>query len=340
MDKLRRTFAQAIHSDAQPIENSDAILDFARSELTRVTVTDSDLESMCRDQASSYLPRQDTGAGEVAAFICNLLRQRRPGSLVRVGDGEGMALRLAEGSSNRIHLDVFQRKVRKQNGQPIPDDAAHAFAKAVRDAIDDADVIGFRSLDSSVVGSEMPRIRHYLDARKRPSWFLKKVDGSLGILYAREHFAQQLAQRAMVGKVVTSAWIHLGLIRHLDAILSAAESVIIITGRPSLENPFRERLGAKLRRFITVPVQGYHAESLEASHYGIAPQIMRELASLSDMPGTVVLIGAGLFGKLYAHHVKAHGAVAVDLGSAFDLLSGVSTRPAHRSIDMEAVRWI
>jgi hypothetical protein len=48
----------------------------------------------------------------------------------------------------------------------------------------------------------------------------------------------------------------------------------------------------------------------------------------------------GIFGKIYCQAAKASGAVAVDLGSAFDVLAGISTRPSHHDYDLEAQRWI
>lgn len=53
-----------------------------------------------------------------------------------------------------------------------------------------------------------------------------------------------------------------------------------------------------------------------------------------------MLVGAGFFGKIYCHTAKMNGAVAVDLGSAFDVLAGLSTRPAHTSVDVKALSWL
>jgi hypothetical protein len=51
-------------------------------------------------------------------------------------------------------------------------------------------------------------------------------------------------------------------------------------------------------------------------------------------------VGAGLFGKVYCHTAKQDGAVAIDLGSAFDILAGLETRPVHKWYDISAMRWI
>jgi hypothetical protein len=44
---------------------------------------------------------------------------------------------------------------------------------------------------------------------------------------------------------------------------------------------------------------------------------------------TLVLIGAGIFGKIYCAAAKRSGGVALDMGSAFDILAGKLTRPAN-----------
>ena len=59
-----------------------------------------------------------------------------------------------------------------------------------------------------------------------------------------------------------------------------------------------------------------------------------------DLRGKLVLAGAGLFAKVYCHAAKLNGAVAIDLGSAFDILAGLETRPAHKDRDINALRWI
>ena len=59
-----------------------------------------------------------------------------------------------------------------------------------------------------------------------------------------------------------------------------------------------------------------------------------------DLRGTLVLVGAGFLGKLYCQAAKNSGAVAVDFGSAFDILAGVVTRPIHATVNVDALRWV
>jgi hypothetical protein len=56
-----------------------------------------------------------------------------------------------------------------------------------------------------------------------------------------------------------------------------------------------------------------------------------------------VLAGAGIFGKKYCATARQNGAVALDLGSAFDILEDKITRPVHSNpsiIDPNHGPWI
>ncbi len=43
-------------------------------------------------------------------------------------------------------------------------------------------------------------------------------------------------------------------------------------------------------------------------------------------PGDLVLVGAGIFGKIYCNDIKKQGGVAIDVGSMMDAWAGVKTR--------------
>jgi hypothetical protein len=162
---------------------------------------------------------------------------------------------------------------------------------------------------------------------------------ALGILYAREFLRHELARGALANKILTSAWIHLSLIPHLDEVMSAAKSVVGITGRAELKDQFEGRVGIRLRSFLQVPVQGFHPPSENESHYrAVFPRIFDALKE--DLRGTLVLVGAGFFGKIYCHAARESGAVAVDIGSAFDILAGKPSRCVHSRYNVDAWRWI
>ena len=53
-----------------------------------------------------------------------------------------------------------------------------------------------------------------------------------------------------------------------------------------------------------------------------------------------MLVGAGVFGKIYCHAAKSAGAVSLDIGSAFDILAGIQSRPVHKTKDVKRFRMV
>jgi hypothetical protein len=55
-------------------------------------------------------------------------------------------------------------------------------------------------------------------------------------------------------------------------------------------------------------------------------EIAAEVRAHSE-PGTLVLVGAGIVGKIFIGEAKRAGAVALDVGSLLDYMAGYPTRP-------------
>jgi len=272
---------------------------------------------------------EPTGANAAPAIVARIkraLERQEPLSLVRVGNGEGNAISLVEEPASDAIFRGFDFEFESQNGISIEVEAAVAFSKQVVEAIKSADIQGYRIQRFD----EKALVRQCL-ARHAFS-------PALGITYARALFYRQLIDENTTSTWFTNAWIHLNLIDHFDALIDSARRVVVITGRQELEAKFRDRLGSRLHRFARVPVQGYVPQSLADSHFQQFEQI-RALIEREVDSGMLVLIGAGLFGKIYCQDARDAGAVAIDMGSAFDLFAGVATRPIHRQIDLAVVRW-
>jgi glycosyltransferase GT-like protein len=271
-----------------------------------------------------FEPVAAKAAPVIAGRMKRALELGEPLSLVRVGNGEGNAVSLVEQPTSDLIFQGFDFEFVSQNGLSIGVDEAVPFSKKVVDAIKSADIQCYR-ID-----------RFDEDAGAR--YYLGKSDLSpaFGIIYARALFYRQLC--AEQGKWFSNAWIHFDLIDHLDALFDSASKVYVVTGRQELEGKFRKRLGSRLQRFAHVPVQGLIPPSRSHSHFALFEE-MRSLIRREASAGTLMLIGAGLFGKIYCQDARSCGAVAIDMGSAFDLLAGHVTRPVHRQIDLAAVRW-
>lgn len=303
-------------------------IQFITEEFERIFIGDRDLRSLCSRNAPLFLPDGPAAIPAICDRITDALRDRTPISLLRLGDEEGIAMGMTKPAPlHPLQISTFYEEFLSQNDIAVPQDAAIALCREIRTALNAADIIGFRSFGTD----EATMIR---DSIKR-EW----AYAALGFLYARELLQQGMTEGCWRRSVVTSAWIHLDIIPHLSTIFDRAESIIVITGRAELHDEARSRLGERLEAFITVPVQGFVPPSPEQSHLLRAfPDVRQRLSQ--DLRGKLVLVGAGLFGKVYCHVAKLHGAVAIDLGSAFDILAGLSTRPVHKNYDIGAMRWI
>jgi len=306
---------------------SEEAIYFARAEFERIFIGDAELRSLCCERTKKFLPDGPAAAPIICDQIIAYLREQTPASLLRVGDGEGGALGMTNSVIHPQQASAFYAKFLRQNGVAIPQEDAISLCTKVRSALASADIVGFRSFRFA----EKQVIQDYLDRGE--------LNAGLNLLYARELLQRGLLQDRWRDAIITSAWIHLDLISHLGKIVDAARSIIVITGRSELRAEVCSRFGSRLEDFISVPVERRAPKSPDESHYfGVFLSVLKRLNQ--DLRGKLVLAGAGLFAKVYCHAAKLNGAVAIDLGSAFDILAGLETRPAHKDRDINALRWI
>jgi hypothetical protein len=300
---------------------------FCRAEYQAIFMPDEEVLALCRAFAASFLPDGAAAAPKVCDRITSALRRQVPLSMVRVGNGEGNALGMTKHSISPPQQQTFYTEFVSQNGIEIPVQDAVRFCQDVRYALRSSDVVGFRSFrfdEGGMIRNAIERGDAY---------------AALGFLYAREFLQEGLIEGYLHGKVITGAWLHLDILPFIDRLLEASEATVVITGRSELRDAFVSRLGSRLKAFISVPVQGFRPSSTLCSHfYSAFPVVCKRLNT--DLRGTLVLVGAGLFGKVYCQVAKEHGAVAIDLGSAFDVLAGLETRPVHKRYDFSSLRWL
>ncbi|HYW17193.1 MAG TPA: hypothetical protein VE891_13705 [Allosphingosinicella sp.] len=269
------------------------------------------------------------GARAVPAIVHRLkdsLARGQPLSLVRVGNGEGNAVSMLDRPVTNAAFEGFDFEFVSQNGLSVSVGEAVSLSRQVVDAIKSADIQGYR-------------IGRFDEATVIAQCFDRgEISPVLGLIHARRLFHMQLTACSSEPTWFTNAWIHLDLLPHLETLCEAAPRILVITGRQELEEQLKARLGGKLLGLLHVPVQGYAPQSLADSHFGRFEQVRSRIRT-EGLAGALVLVGAGLFGKIYCQDARNAGAVAVDLGSAFDLLAGVATRPAHREFDLAATRW-
>ena len=286
----------------------------------------------CHAKSRLLIEGHKDGARFIAHEAVDRLKNSKPLAMIRIGEGEGNVLGFFR-SEGCIELKWFNSIFYTMDCQVLPIAAAKRFAGELSRAVGKADIIGFRSFT--------PHPRYALDifnAINRSS-----LRSALGMIRSLQYAKFAVEHCMFRNAVITSAWVHIGLLGHLDFLLENAPVVVVITGRPELEAFFCDKLDKRLSAFITIPVQASDDKSTDRHlHY---PKRYNEIMEMltTDLRGSLVLIGAGIFGKIYCAAAKRSGGVALDLGSAFDILAGKLTRPAHSDpafFDLDDVPWI
>jgi hypothetical protein len=301
-------------------------MDFCRDLFADNFIDGPDLERLARQCSAGLIAEAPQSVEILFRQVRHKLSERRSFSMIRVGNGEGNAYGMTLPLDHDVMFSTFCTEFNNQNHLGIGIEEAQAFSRRVIEAIDNADMIGFRSFCFDEIAI-IERCIANGDAY-----------AALGITYARRYLCDRLKAGEMQGKLLSSAWIHLDLVNRFDELLAIGSKVMVITGRTELHEGFRARLGDRLTAFLSVPVQGFVPASFAASHYG--HRFAETCDALrQDLRGHLVLVGAGLFGKIYCDLAARHGAVALDLGSLFDVLSGLNTRPVFRRFNFEGCRW-
>lgn len=304
---------------------------FARSEFERAFIRDESIDVLAVQGCQQLLSRQYEAAPVLTRAIIEQLKRAQPYSLIRVGDSEGTCFGLTRDFNRAERLQAFNRAFAAQEGSELSVEEAVSFSRLVYESIVSANTIGFRAIERSRDRPELDILTKAIELRLHVA--------ALGGIYEREFLHECLKKGLFIHKTLTSAWVNLTLIPYLGDIMNSANAVIVISGRSQLKEAFKTRLGERLQMFLDVPVEKRRAKIDQESHFRSA--FPRTLDCLqSDLRGVLVLVGAGLFGKVYCQTAKTNGAVAIDLGSAFDILAGLTTRLEHPQYGVKALSWI
>ena len=291
------------------------------------------LES-CKLESRLLVESAREGAAYVADEALHALANRSPFMMIRIGDGEANLLRFAahEGS---FELKWVNALFELHDNQRLSPEESLTIAQDMLASIAIADVIGLRPLCPAPIDQHFNAILQTIDSGD--------MRGALGMIGAFNQADRSIRNHEFRHAVITSAWVHLTLLEHVDRLLDAASRVIVITGREELAPLFSRKLGSRLVAFLAIPLQASdQASPQRVFHY---PQRYRQVLEglQADLQGTLILVGAGIFGKKYCAVAKQSGGVALDLGSAFDVLAGVRTRPVHslaQFLDIQRESWL
>ena len=243
-------------------------------------------------------------AFEVFTATRRHLVERRPMSVIRLGDGEGAVMGYPEITSRKDvnrSLRIWLRTI------DVADPDVLRLGAELREAIRDADILG------------VPRARQVRSGM--PLW---------------RAVTQALESMQLVGP--DTALTHTALHRLLQhgllyrPLLQGADFVGVISCR-RMANPLREVFGVGEVRWYGVKGELEDTGDIETPHFPDGFEELRETLRV-PYPGALFLVGAGVFGKIYCHWIKQRGGIAVDIGSMFDSWAGEG-RVGHpvRSLD-------
>ncbi len=129
------------------------------------------------------------------------------------------------------------------------------------------------------------------------------------------------------GKTVASANLYLAIINNLDLLFQDVRaSVVLVTDQDDSVRLLKSRFPDVRFQVIRLPL--VESKRLRLPRLPVFLGLFEKTLA-QNLSGSLVLVGAGPWAEFYCTIAKQRGAVAVDIGSGFDLLSGRNTRPFH-----------
>jgi hypothetical protein len=238
-------------------------------------------------------------------IIRKSLAERRPLSLLRLGDGEGFAYPFpeAEGISSAL-FDGDDENLKRSyfRSKGLPADNYHRLIEDFRQAVARCDILGIPSIYRIIRNLSEPGSRYGMRRNQRA--FIR-ILGAVGVSIPLEQtiFTEERCHR--VREALDEPFV-------LE-LASQAESVVLVSRWPEIQGKFPTKSS-----LIVVP-------SKKRVLYQCYPEIAERVCAISG-PGTFVVIGAGVPAKIIADRARQSGAVALDVGSLMDYMLGQKTR--------------
>ncbi len=255
----------------------------------------------------------DAHRQELFNRIEGALKEQRPMSLVRLGDGEGYGYAVPDitGIGREQFVDDNAIRERMWWGATISPADRERVTDQFRAAVAGADIIGIPSIYRLIRDRSTPFSRYGETGGQRG---LAVVLGELGRaiptdrLLTEERCHQLLFQR-----------------QSLELLARLAERVVLV----SCWRKDQVALSARDLREVVIPPHTKVASLTgHASGASLATTFEAQVAEMADhcAPGTLVLVGAGFIGKIFIGEARKRGAVALDVGAVLDYLAGYKTR--------------
>jgi len=268
-----------------------------------------------------YTPR-------LAARLREVVIAGRPASCLRLGDGEGNILAADDTIFRNLQRLAAEKAAEIHLGRWFPDSVLRSWSREMLAAIGNADVVGVPCTDR-IAGL-------YRDLQHPPPDARPDIRGACGTINALR-FAYAALSQATPRRVVTNCAFHRTLLPHYRSILGPAARLGVIGCHPELPDKLKTAFGARQVDFFAIPNQASNTGKRSGPpHYPDRFNAVTD--SLSGIEkGQVVLVAAGILGKLYCDRVKQCGGIALDIGSVADVWVGRRARRYHKPAYLD--RW-
>lgn len=281
-------------------------------------------------QSSQKLDFKLLSFQNAAAEITRRLREERPMSFIRLGDGEGLILSICEKSS----LDDLHQLSTHFGGWGVSLGKVLQIRDELKDAATQADIVGVRD---DVVG--VPHDPGLFDlgtgvfereVKKR--FPLRACDADLPANACRRLALLNRAMGAMnfsASTLFTNAWIHwdLAATGQLYRWISDQKRIGLITSRINLPALLEDLLNVEVESYLVPDMYKDSHPRISGAHFPIRYEELRSELNV-DHPGKLFLVGAGICGKVYCRWIKERGGIALDIGAVLDTWMGIGSRPA------------
>lgn len=237
---------------------------------------------------------------EIEETVLQAVRERRAFSLIRLGHCEPRIL----GFPSFYPREQVNRTFRRQFGRKdFSDEEVIAMRELLREAVRKADVVGIGLKKSA-----------------------EKESDELWINTPNILFHDEL----VVSQRFCYVNIHFQLLRSgfMNSLLTSQDDVCLITCR-DVRAEFVESFGLRNVEWISVPEHAATAKNgtPDGAHW---PDAFQSVMTRIDTLGPkLYLVGAGFLGKSYCNKAKSVGGTAIDMGSIFDVWSGIRSRSGH-----------
>lgn len=259
----------------------------------------------------------ESGGARAAELASAALKQGRPFSLVRLGDGEGNILGAFDPDFAKArHFSTRQILTMMFGTADFTLDEIQTMRSEMAAAALGADVLGV---------SDPVRVAR-LEALRRQPDDVQDVRGFLGSYESILQAATLLRGKSDRPPSIMTNHVHRYLLPYMSEVIAAAREITLI-GPYDLRRAFAETFGRADLRVHLIPNQDSNNPGQGAKWYPDLHQTIRD--ELQIVPGGLFLVAAGLVGKGLCHRIKQGGGVAIDMGSAVDVWRGVPVRKYH-----------